>query len=103
MMTTRSWDELIVYIYVCMDVLVFCVCVFVKMFDILYTSYICIYIKTKNKGKYTALLAILIVGSFIIPMAQYFWYVRDDDSTDKFFGQEQQQVEEPPPKKKGWF
>jgi hypothetical protein len=54
------------------------------------------------EGKYTALLAILIVGSFVIPMAQYFWYVRDDDSTDKFFAQ---QVPEPkaPPKKKGWF
>ena len=53
-------------------------------------------------GKYTALLAILIVGSFVIPMAQYFWYVRDDDSTEQFFGQTQK-VEEPPPKKKGWF
>jgi len=29
--------------------------------------------ETKSKkGKYTALLAVLIVGSFIIPMAQYF-------------------------------
>ena len=53
-------------------------------------------------GKYTALLAVLIVGSFVIPMAQYFWYVRDDDSSDKFFGQN---VPEPEPekKKKGWF
>mmetsp|Transcript_9393 Transcript_9393/g.12446 ORF Transcript_9393/g.12446 Transcript_9393/m.12446 type:complete len:175 (+) Transcript_9393:62-586(+) len=58
-----------------------------------------------NKGKYTALLAILIVGSFIIPMAQYFWYVRDDDSTDQFFGAQKQAAPEPvePPKKKGWF
>ena len=32
--------------------------------------------KTNFSGKYTALLAVLIVGSFIIPMAQYFWYVR---------------------------
>mmetsp|Transcript_92368 Transcript_92368/g.265711 ORF Transcript_92368/g.265711 Transcript_92368/m.265711 type:complete len:162 (+) Transcript_92368:57-542(+) len=56
--------------------------------------------ETKSKkGKYTAILAILIVGSFIVPMAQYFWYVRDDDSTDKFFAEE---VPEPP-KKKGWF
>mmetsp|Transcript_21368 Transcript_21368/g.43130 ORF Transcript_21368/g.43130 Transcript_21368/m.43130 type:complete len:172 (-) Transcript_21368:201-716(-) len=59
--------------------------------------------ETKSKkGKYTALLAILVVGSFIIPMAQYFWYVKDDDSSDKFFNQ----VPEPepePPKKKGWF
>mmetsp|Transcript_14702 Transcript_14702/g.30150 ORF Transcript_14702/g.30150 Transcript_14702/m.30150 type:complete len:84 (+) Transcript_14702:38-289(+) len=53
-------------------------------------------------GKYTALIAILVVGSFIIPMAQYFWYVKDDDSSDKFFNK----VPEPepePPKKKGWF
>uniref|UniRef100_A0A7R9WM32 Uncharacterized protein n=1 Tax=Craspedostauros australis TaxID=1486917 RepID=A0A7R9WM32_9STRA len=54
--------------------------------------------KTK-KGKYTAILAILIVGSFIVPMAQYFWYVRDDDSSDQFFAED---VPEPP-KKKGWF
>jgi hypothetical protein len=47
------------------------------------------------------LLAILIVGSFIIPMAQYFWYVRDDDSSDKFFNAKD--VPEPEPKKKGWF
>jgi hypothetical protein len=52
-------------------------------------------------GKYTALLAILIVGSFVIPMAQYFWYVRDDDSTDKFFAQNVPEPEEP--KKKKWF
>mmetsp|Transcript_13048 Transcript_13048/g.27083 ORF Transcript_13048/g.27083 Transcript_13048/m.27083 type:complete len:133 (+) Transcript_13048:308-706(+) len=58
--------------------------------------------ETKSKkGKYTALLAVLIVGSFIIPMAQYFWYVRDDDSTEKFFGQDVPEPEEP--KKKGWF
>mmetsp|Transcript_9005 Transcript_9005/g.24960 ORF Transcript_9005/g.24960 Transcript_9005/m.24960 type:complete len:163 (-) Transcript_9005:166-654(-) len=56
----------------------------------------------QKKGKYTALLAVLIVGSFIIPMAQYFWYVRDDDSTEKFFGQKAPEPVEPP-KKKGWF
>merc|ERR1712151_351925 len=56
--------------------------------------------ETKSKkGKYTALLAILVVGSFIIPMAQYFWYVRDDDSSDQFFAED---VPEPP-QKKGWF
>jgi hypothetical protein len=56
--------------------------------------------ETKSKkGKYTALLAVLIVGSFVIPMAQYFWYVRDDDSSDKFFAED---VPEPPTKKK-WF
>lgn len=54
-------------------------------------------------GKYTALLAVLIVGSFVIPMAQYFWYVRDDDSTDKFFSVKQRNPEPEPPKKKGWF
>ena len=53
-------------------------------------------------GKYTALLAILIVGSFIIPMAQYFWYVRDDDSSDKFFAKNVPPPPEPPAKKK-WF
>jgi len=59
--------------------------------------------ETKSKkGKYTAIIAILVMGSFVIPMAQYFWYVRDDNSSDKFFNN----VPEPepePPKKKGWF
>ena len=60
--------------------------------------------ETKSKkGKYTALLAVLIVGSFIIPMAQYFWYVRDDDSTEQFFGQKVPEPEPEPVKKKGWF
>ena len=63
---------------------------------------VCVNVPIVYIGKYTALLAILIVGSFVIPMAQYFWYVRDDDSTEQFFGQTQK-VEEPPPKKKGWF
>lgn len=54
-------------------------------------------------GKYTALIAVLVVGSFIIPMAQYFWYVRDDDSSDKFFAQQAAPEPEPEPKKKGWF
>jgi hypothetical protein len=55
--------------------------------------------ETKSKkGKYTAILAILVVGSFIIPMGQYFWYVRDDDSSEKFFNEEPE-----PPKKKGFF
>mmetsp|Transcript_17769 Transcript_17769/g.25977 ORF Transcript_17769/g.25977 Transcript_17769/m.25977 type:complete len:172 (-) Transcript_17769:254-769(-) len=61
--------------------------------------------ETKSKkGKYTALLAVLVVGSFIIPMAQYFWYVRDDDSSDNFFAQKNAPEPEPEPvKKKGWF
>lgn len=50
-------------------------------------------------GKYTAILSILVVGSFIIPMAQYFWYVRDDDSSDQFFAKD---IPEPP-KKGGFF
>jgi hypothetical protein len=45
----------------------------------------------------------LVVGSFIIPMAQYFWYVRDDDSTEQFFGQKAPEPEPEPVKKKGWF
>eukprot|EP00578_Thalassiosira_sp_NH16_P026184 CAMPEP_0181100572 /NCGR_PEP_ID=MMETSP1071-20121207/13264_1 /TAXON_ID=35127 /ORGANISM="Thalassiosira sp., Strain NH16" /LENGTH=172 /DNA_ID=CAMNT_0023183309 /DNA_START=18 /DNA_END=536 /DNA_ORIENTATION=+ len=56
-----------------------------------------------KKGKYTALIAVLVVGSFIIPMAQYFWYVRDDDSSDKFFQKAAEPEPEPEPKKKGWF
>jgi hypothetical protein len=56
-----------------------------------------------SSGKYTALLAILVVGSFIIPMAQYFWYVRDDDSTDRFFNDKKAAPAPEPPKKKGWF
>ncbi|KAL9183652.1 hypothetical protein ACHAXT_004508 [Thalassiosira profunda] len=56
-----------------------------------------------KKGKYTALIAVLVVGSFIIPMAQYFWYVRDDDSSDKFFSKAAEPEPEPEPKKKGWF
>jgi hypothetical protein len=61
--------------------------------------------ETKSKkGKYTALLGVLVVGSFIIPMAQYFWYVKDDDSSDKFFAQQQKSpVPEPPKKKSGGF
>jgi len=61
--------------------------------------------ETKSKkGKYTALIAILVVGSFIIPMAQYFWYVRDDDSSDRFFNKVKEPEPEPEPvKKKGWF
>ena len=32
----------------------------------------------KGKNKYVGVLGVLIVGSFIIPMLQYFWYVRED-------------------------
>lgn len=54
-------------------------------------------------GKYTALIAVLVVGSFVIPMAQYFWYVKDDDSSDKFFAKAAEPEPEPAPKKKKWF
>merc|ERR1712157_159385 len=58
----------------------------------------------KKKGKYTALLGVLVFGSFVIPMAQYFWYVRDDDSADRFFNKVPEPEPEPEkPKKKGWF
>uniref|UniRef100_A0A7S1BGW7 Uncharacterized protein n=1 Tax=Corethron hystrix TaxID=216773 RepID=A0A7S1BGW7_9STRA len=60
--------------------------------------------ETKSKkGKYTALIAVTVVGSFVIPMAQYFWYVRDDDSSDRFFNQQKTPPPPPPPKKKGFF
>jgi hypothetical protein len=58
--------------------------------------------RAPRTGKYTAILAILIVGSFVVPMAQYFWYVRDDDTTDRFFSKPEYKEPEPP-KKKGWF
>mmetsp|Transcript_65634 Transcript_65634/g.132073 ORF Transcript_65634/g.132073 Transcript_65634/m.132073 type:complete len:147 (-) Transcript_65634:226-666(-) len=32
----------------------------------------------KGKSKYVGILGVLIIGSFIIPMAQYFWYVREE-------------------------
>ena len=31
----------------------------------------------KGKNKYLGLFVVLLFGSFVIPMAQYFWYVRD--------------------------
>lgn len=51
--------------------------------------------------KLQLVLANNLLGSFIIPMAQYFWYVRDDDSSDQFFGQNVPEPEEKPKKK--WF
>lgn len=33
----------------------------------------------ESKTKYWAILGVLIAGSFIIPMAQYYWYVADED------------------------
>merc|ERR1711871_993565 len=61
-------------------------------------------VETKSKkGKYTALLGVLVMGSFIIPMAQYFWYVRDDDSSDNFFASKKSPPPPPPPPKKSGF
>lgn len=33
----------------------------------------------EGRDKYVSVLAVLLAGSFIIPMVQYWWYVRDDD------------------------
>eukprot|EP01039_Chlorochromonas_danica_P006559 gene6559-7237_t len=33
----------------------------------------------ENKNKYWTILAVLIAGSFIIPMVQYFWYIAEED------------------------
>lgn len=38
----------------------------------------------KGRNKYAGLFAVLLVGSFVIPMAQYFWYVRDDVDDNLF-------------------
>lgn len=61
--------------------------------------------ETKSKkGKYVSILAILVVGALIIPMAQYFWYVRDDNSLETFLGRKQEPEPIPePPKKKNFF
>ena len=32
-----------------------------------------------SKGKYWTILAVLLFGSFAIPMAQYYWYVAEED------------------------
>ncbi|CAN0049854.1 unnamed protein product [Choristocarpus tenellus] len=32
-----------------------------------------------SRDKYVAVLGVLLAGSFIIPMVQYWWYIRDDD------------------------
>ena len=60
--------------------------------------------ETKSKkGKYTALLGVLVMGSFVIPMAQYFWYVKDDDSSDQFFAKKNAPPPPPPPPAKKGF
>ena len=32
-----------------------------------------------SKNKYWAILGVLIFGSFVIPMVQYYWYVAEED------------------------
>lgn len=32
-----------------------------------------------SRDKYVSVLSVLLAGSFIIPMVQYWWYIRDDD------------------------
>ena len=32
-----------------------------------------------SKGKYWAILGVLLFGSFSIPMAQYYWYIAEED------------------------
>lgn len=32
-----------------------------------------------GRDKYVSVLAVLLAGSFVIPMVQYWWYIRDDD------------------------
>jgi hypothetical protein len=32
-----------------------------------------------SKDKYWVILAVLVAGSFIIPMVQYYWYVAEED------------------------
>jgi hypothetical protein len=32
-----------------------------------------------SKGKYWTILAVLLFGSFAIPMVQYYWYVAEED------------------------
>ncbi|KAJ8602560.1 hypothetical protein CTAYLR_008749 [Chrysophaeum taylorii] len=54
----------------------------------------------KNRNKYVGIFAVLLVGSFIIPMLQYFWYVRD--TPDSLF-KTKAPPPPPPPKKKGFF
>ena len=36
----------------------------------------------EGKNKYWAIFAVLLFGSFVVPMAQYYWYVADEDDLD---------------------
>ena len=39
---------------------------------------LCAYV-LPEQNKYNAVLVVLLVGSFLIPMLQYWWYIRDED------------------------
>jgi len=54
----------------------------------------------KGKNKYLGLFVVLLFGSFVIPMMQYFWYVRD--TPDSLFAQNEPPPPPPPAKKKFW-
>ena len=51
----------------------------------------------EGKNKYLGLFVVLLFGSFVIPMAQYFWYVRD--TPDSLFANEEPPPPPPAPKK----
>ena len=55
----------------------------------------------KGKNKYLGLFVVLLFGSFVIPMAQYFWYVRD--TPDSLFGGSEPELPPPPPPKKNFW
>mmetsp|Transcript_620 Transcript_620/g.1795 ORF Transcript_620/g.1795 Transcript_620/m.1795 type:complete len:164 (-) Transcript_620:48-539(-) len=53
----------------------------------------------KGKNKYLGIFVVLLFGSFVIPMAQYFWYVRD--TPDSLFSDNEPPP--PPPAKKNFW
>ena len=38
----------------------------------------------ESKNKYWTIFAVFLVGSFVIPMAQYYWYVADEDDDEDY-------------------
>jgi len=55
----------------------------------------------KGKNKYLGIFVVLLVGSFIIPMLQYQWYVQD--TPDSLFGKAEPPPPPPPPAKKNFW
>merc|ERR1719313_1672904 len=53
----------------------------------------------KGKNKYLGIFVVLLFGSFVIPMAQYFWYVRD---TPESLFSDNEPPPPPPAKKNFW-